>query len=590
MEMKTSMQRKFQRRESDVKLRREFQVSAISIVLSLLLFLSCGGDKSSGPDPGPNPTLVTFSPSIGTVGTEFTVTGSNFRNGASVWFDELAADSVEVVSDTDLHGFVPAGVDTSTVYTVTVRNSDGTLASIDSAFTPVTPILKYVNSATRPSGIIGSTVIVEGDAFGDLRGTGKVFFSDGAGGTIAATISNADDWTNSFIVTTVPSGAETGELTVQTATGNSQALTFKVTQNATFSPSTISWTETSTLPHPVSGHSALFIPVEEGSGSLELACVIGGIDSQDSIRSDVIVASIQPDGHLSSWLATSPLPEPRAFHATAVATPHNSRVGGVGYIYVLGGIDQAGSNPVTTVFRGQLTADGNASAWVPAFSLPVPLHSCKAVVFRSSIYVAGGSTAGNAPVHSVYKASIDSLGELDEWGFMVSLPSAVSYHGFTTFGGYLHVFGGDVGTVDPNDANYSSNETKVDEVLYMKIDLRTGNLATSAWNSNSSAMVKVVSKHSVVVAGGYAFVTGGLYNGAGNGSSENKYAQFNSDGTLTSFHGATGSNTIGSLGGGNLFNHAAISYVDADGVAHVMIVGGDDVNNPGTRHSGVWFY
>ncbi|MCK4657583.1 MAG: hypothetical protein KAT85_11145 [candidate division Zixibacteria bacterium] len=524
------------------------------------------------------------------MGTEFTVTGSNFRNGAWVWFDELAADSVEVASDTDLHGFVPAGVDTSMVYTVTVRNSDGTLASIDSAFTPVTPILKYVNSATKPSGIIGSTVIVEGDAFGDLQGAGKVLFSDGAGGTIAATISNADDWTNSFVVTTVPSGAETGELTVQTATGNSQALTFKVTQNATFSPSTIFWTETTTLPHQVSGHSALFIPVEEGGGSLELACVIGGIDNQDSIRCDVIVASIQPDGHLSSWLTTSPLPEPRAFHAAAVATPHNSRVDGVGYIYVLGGIDQAGSNPVTTVFRGQLTADGSASAWVPALSLSVPLHSCEAVVFRSSIYVAGGSTVGNTPVHSVYKASIDSLGVLDEWDFMVSLPSAVSYHGFTTFGGYLHVFGGDVGTVDPNDANYSSNETKVDEVLYVKIDLRSGNLATSAWNSNSSGLVKAVSKHSVVVAGGYAFASGGLYNGAGNGSSENKYAQFNSDGTLSSFHGATGSSTIESLGGGNLFNHAAISYVDADGVAHVMIVGGDDVNNPGTRHSGVWFY
>ena len=103
-------------------------------------------------------------------------------------------------------------------------------------------------------------------------------------------------------------------------------------------------------------------------------------------------------------------------------------------------------------------------------------------------------------------------------------------------------------------------------------------------------MVKVVCKHSVVVAGGYAFITGGLYNGAGSGSSENKYAQINSDGTLSSFHGATGSNTIGSLGGGNLFNHSAISYVDADGVAHVMIVGGDDVNIPGARHSGVWFY
>ncbi len=45
-----------------------------------------------------------------------------------------------------------------------------------------------------------------------------------------------------------------------------------------------------------------------------------------------------------------------------------------------------------------------------------------------------------------------------------------------------------------------------------------------------------------------------------------------------------------SLGGVNLFNHAAIGYVDASGVAHVMILGGDDVSNQGTRRANVYFY
>lgn len=44
------------------------------------------------------------------------------------------------------------------------------------------------------------------------------------------------------------------------------------------------------------------------------------------------------------------------------------------------------------------------------------------------------------------------------------------------------------------------------------------------------------------------------------------------------------------LGGVNLFNHAAIGYVDASGLAHVMILGGDDVSNPGTRRATVYFY
>jgi len=51
-----------------------------------------------------------------------------------------------------------------------------------------------------------------------------------------------------------------------------------------------------------------------------------------------------------------------------------------------------------------------------------------------------------------------------------------------------------------------------------------------------------------------------------------------------------GAHTILSAGGGNLFKHAALSYVDANGVAHVLVLGGDDVNLPGTKHRQVWFY
>jgi hypothetical protein len=59
---------------------------------------------------------------------------------------------------------------------------------------------------------------------------------------------------------------------------------------------------------------------------------------------------------------------------------------------------------------------------------------------------------------------------------------------------------------------------------------------------------------------------------------------------VSSFSGATGSHTIASAGGANLFNHAALSYVDANGVAHVLVLGGDDVNAPGKKRAEVWFY
>lgn len=77
---------------------------------------------------------------------------------------------------------------------------------------------------------------------------------------------------------------------------------------------------------------------------------------------------------------------------------------------------------------------------------------------------------------------------------------------------------------------------------------------------------------------------------AGQGSSENSYAQIFSDGTVDAFGGATGSNTLLSTGGNNLFNQAEISYTDADGMTHVMIIGGDDVKSPGAKQDDVLFY
>ncbi len=103
-------------------------------------------------------------------------------------------------------------------------------------------------------------------------------------------------------------------------------------------------------------------------------------------------------------------------------------------------------------------------------------------------------------------------------------------------------------------------------------------------------MQKSRSKHVSLAAGGSLFVSSGLYAAAATGSSENSFATINSDGTIGSFGGATGSNTLQSVGGVNLFNTRGIAYVDASGVAHVMILGGDDVSNPGTKSAKVIFY
>jgi hypothetical protein len=97
-------------------------------------------------------------------------------------------------------------------------------------------------------------------------------------------------------------------------------------------------------------------------------------------------------------------------------------------------------------------------------------------------------------------------------------------------------------------------------------------------------------KHVTLVEGGSLFISSGLYSAANTGSSENTAAVINADGTVGTFGGATGSNTLLSVGGRNLFSPSGVSYTDASGGSHVLIIGGDNVNSPGARTTNVLYY
>jgi len=314
--------------------------------------------------------------------------------------------------------------------------------------------------------------------------------------------------------------------------------------------------------------------------------VLGGADSTNVPRSDVLMTAVQANGHVGAWVPTTNLPGAVVFSAATVATPFNSRVASASHLYVLGGATDGTGTPVATVYDGALNSDGTVSSWTSAASLPMPLHSLGATVFHGDLYVVGGSTTGNAPVSVAYRARIDTSGALGAWDALPSLPAGRSYHAALSFGGYLYSVGGETGSVAPNDA---ASTGLLGDVAYAKINLRTGLLASTQWSLTSS-LTKARAKHTAVLGGGYILVTAGIYNGASTGSSEESYAQINGDGSVSSFNGATGSQTIVSAGGKDLFNHAAVSYADGSGVAHIMVIGGDDLNAPGKKRAEVWFY
>jgi hypothetical protein len=84
-------------------------------------------------------------------------------------------------------------------------------------------------------------------------------------------------------------------------------------------------------------------------------------------------------------------------------------------------------------------------------------------------------------------------------------------------------------------------------------------------------------------------VTSGVYSGQA-GSSENAYAAINSDGTIGSWNGATGAETIMSEIGISLYNQAAVTFIDAAGAAHVLVLGGANRADEGSPSAAVLYY
>ena len=561
----------------------------LSIGIATAALSACGGDKSVGPNVVP-PVTDSINPARGTVGTVVRLMGTGFSDSAHVFFSGIVSPKVER-QGTQLYATAPEGLTLGTTYDVLVVNRDGGADTLSAAFHVVSPSVSRVNGVTKPTGLTGMTVLIEGDAFGDAR-HGKVFFAGTGGAPIQATIADTvNDWTNSYIVTTVPSGtANASQITVQTATGMSASLAFNLISGSTFSPSVINWTQTAALPQPLQGLGAVFIPPANGATNpANYVFVVGGAADQTNVATTgVYRAQAQQSGALSAWApATTALPDPRAYHTTVAASAYTAAIDTTAteaYLYALGGVD-AGGATVNTVYYSKVSLDGSNGPWLTTTALPTALHSASAVVFRGFVYLAGGADGQNAPTKSAWRAAVNPDGTLGSWQPITGLNNGAAFQSLVNFGPYLYAVGGDGSTVSPMQATTSGGEMSASYLA--RVNLRTGDLAAT-WSPLAS-MSKSRSKHNTVVGGGFLLTTSGVYSGQA-GSSENTYSQINADGTIGSWNGATGTNTISALLGYDLYNEAAISFVDASGKGHVLVLGGAKRALAGRASAAVVYY
>jgi hypothetical protein len=172
-------------------------------------FPSCSNQQ-----PPAAPTIGSFSPSSGAVGTTVTLTGTGFTGASSVTFSGTAS-SFAVNSDTQITATVPTG---ATSGPLAVTTAGGTATSASSFTVTAATAAPTISSFSPKQGPVGSSVTISGT---NLSGATAVKFNGTPGSFTVVS--------GSQIRATVPSGATTGRITVTTGGGTAtSASSFRV--------------------------------------------------------------------------------------------------------------------------------------------------------------------------------------------------------------------------------------------------------------------------------------------------------------------------------------------------------------------------
>jgi len=177
--------------------------SAVFVFAALVTGCGGGATTTTPPQPVQTPTITSFSPTSGTVGTSISVTGTNLNGATSVSIGGVAAGTFSVVSATSVTVTVPASAVTGKIAIATPRGSATSAGNfIVSAAAPT------IATVSPTSGKVGTSVALTGTNF---AGATSVKFN---GTTATFSVTDA-----SHISTTVPNGATSGTISVTTPGG-----------------------------------------------------------------------------------------------------------------------------------------------------------------------------------------------------------------------------------------------------------------------------------------------------------------------------------------------------------------------------------
>ena len=290
-------------------MKKTFALLMSILSLTLLFVMSCS-KKDSGTGVPAEPTIASFTPTSGLIGTTVTITGTNLTNG-TVKFNGTTA-TVTAATATSITCTVPVGT-TSGILAVTTTTGTATSSA---PFTVTTAVAgtPTITSFTPGSGLIGATVTITGT---NLTG-GTVKFN----GTVAATTSISA----TSITCSVPTGATTGTISVTNTGGTATSATsFTVTPAVGAAPTITSFT-------PNSGLVGATVTIT-GTNLTGATVSFNGTAATTTAVSATSITCTVPTGATTGNIAVTTT----GGTATSTSAFTVTTAGAVGFLYVPGG-------------------------------------------------------------------------------------------------------------------------------------------------------------------------------------------------------------------------------------------------------------
>jgi len=234
--------------------------------------------------------------------------------------------------------------------------------------------------------------------------------------------------------------------------------------------------------------------------------VMGGYNG--SFLQDTWYAPINANGTIGKWTSTS--------NFTAPARDAMGTVAYNGYLYMTGGHSGTSSGDCTVAGAGggdecngvqyaALDAAGIATAYTTSGNaFTTTRNGVEEVAYNGHLYVLGGYNGTNAPVATVYQATINGDGTIGTFAATTSFTTARAWFGAVAYNGYMYVIGG------CSSANASCTTTTNDVATVYKAPINTDGTIGTWTNTNMASLTTGIYGLAAIAYNGYMYVVGGI--------------------------------------------------------------------------------